>query len=205
MRGREFLMKDAYSFDLDDEAARARLQPHVRRLSAHLRAARAEGDSDARRYRVRSAATSATSSSSSPTPARARSSATSDLSTSPCRAADTDFTSRPLADRHAWTAPYAATDEKHDAARFARSAGGASASRRAASRSATFSTSAPSTPSRWAPRSPVPTAQDHAVHMGSYGVGVRAWSRAIIEASHDDNGIIWPDSRGAVRGRRSST
>jgi prolyl-tRNA synthetase len=36
MRGREFLMKDAYSFDLD-EGARARLQPHVRRLSAHLR------------------------------------------------------------------------------------------------------------------------------------------------------------------------
>ena len=57
MRGREFLMKDAYSFDLDFEAARARLQPHVRRLSAHLRAARPEGDPDARRYPARSAAT----------------------------------------------------------------------------------------------------------------------------------------------------
>jgi prolyl-tRNA synthetase len=37
MRGREFLMKDAYSFDLDKEGA-ARLQPHVRGLSAHLHA-----------------------------------------------------------------------------------------------------------------------------------------------------------------------
>ena len=51
MRGREFLMKDAYSFDLDFEARAPRLQPHVRRLSAHLRAARPEGDPDARRFR----------------------------------------------------------------------------------------------------------------------------------------------------------
>jgi prolyl-tRNA synthetase len=51
MRGREFLMKDAYSFDLDKESARARLQPHVHRLSAHLRPARPEGDPDARRHR----------------------------------------------------------------------------------------------------------------------------------------------------------
>jgi prolyl-tRNA synthetase len=38
MRSREFLMKDAYSFDLITKARR-RLQPHVRRLPAHLRAA----------------------------------------------------------------------------------------------------------------------------------------------------------------------
>jgi prolyl-tRNA synthetase len=31
-------------------------------------------------------------------------------------------------------------------------------------------------------------------HMGSYGVGVSRLVGAIIEASHDDNGIIWPDS-----------
>ena len=34
MRGREFLMKDAYSFDLDYEAAHARLRQDVRGLSA---------------------------------------------------------------------------------------------------------------------------------------------------------------------------
>jgi prolyl-tRNA synthetase len=31
------------------------------------------------------------------------------------------------------------------------------------------------------------------VHMGSYGIGVSRMPAAIIEASHDDNGIIWPE------------
>jgi prolyl-tRNA synthetase len=31
-------------------------------------------------------------------------------------------------------------------------------------------------------------------HMGSYGVGVSRLMGAVIEASHDDNGIIWPES-----------
>ena len=33
-----------------------------------------------------------------------------------------------------------------------------------------------------------------AVHMGSYGIGVSRLVGAIIEASHDDAGIIWPES-----------
>jgi len=32
------------------------------------------------------------------------------------------------------------------------------------------------------------------VHMGSYGIGVSRLAGAIIEASHDENGIIWPES-----------
>jgi len=32
------------------------------------------------------------------------------------------------------------------------------------------------------------------VEMGSYGIGVSRLVGAIIEASHDENGIIWPDS-----------
>src|SRR5262249_29249965 len=32
------------------------------------------------------------------------------------------------------------------------------------------------------------------VQMGSYGVGVSRLVGGIIEASHDDSGIIWPDS-----------
>lgn len=32
------------------------------------------------------------------------------------------------------------------------------------------------------------------VHMGSYGIGVSRLVGAIIEASHDDKGIIWPDA-----------
>ena len=31
------------------------------------------------------------------------------------------------------------------------------------------------------------------VHMGSYGIGVSRLVGGIIEASHDDNGIIWPE------------
>ncbi len=30
--------------------------------------------------------------------------------------------------------------------------------------------------------------------MGSYGIGVSRLVGAVIEASHDDAGIIWPDS-----------
>ena len=32
------------------------------------------------------------------------------------------------------------------------------------------------------------------VHMGSYGIGVSRLVGAVIEASHDENGIIWPES-----------
>ncbi len=35
---------------------------------------------------------------------------------------------------------------------------------------------------------------DITVHMGSYGIGVSRLLGAIIEASHDENGIIWPES-----------
>ena len=51
MRGREFLMKDNYSFDIDKAGAIALLQQDVRGLPAHLRAHGPEGDPDARRYR----------------------------------------------------------------------------------------------------------------------------------------------------------
>jgi prolyl-tRNA synthetase len=39
-----------------------------------------------------------------------------------------------------------------------------------------------------------PDGFDRPVHMGSYGVGVSRLLGAIIEASHDENGIIWPES-----------
>ena len=38
-----------------------------------------------------------------------------------------------------------------------------------------------------------PDGVDRPVQMGSYGVGVSRLVAAIIEASHDDNGIIWPE------------
>lgn len=35
--------------------------------------------------------------------------------------------------------------------------------------------------------------KEHLVHMGSYGIGPTRLVPAIIEASHDENGIIWPE------------
>ena len=49
MRGREFLMKDAYSFDIDEAAARRLVQQDVRRVSAHLQAHGPDRDPHARR------------------------------------------------------------------------------------------------------------------------------------------------------------
>jgi prolyl-tRNA synthetase len=39
-----------------------------------------------------------------------------------------------------------------------------------------------------------PDGQSVPVEMGSYGIGVSRLVGAIIEASHDENGIIWPES-----------
>ena len=109
--------------------------------------------------------------------------------------ADTDFatpTFRRSSTR--WTSPYAATDEKHDEAAFE----AMPEERRVAARGIEVGhifyfgdqifrpAGRPRHRSRrrracrctWAP-------------MAS---AYRAWSAPIIEASHDDNGIIWPDS-----------
>ncbi len=56
MRGREFIMKDAYSFHVDDADAQREYQSDVRRLHAHLHALRARLPRRSRRQRARSAA-----------------------------------------------------------------------------------------------------------------------------------------------------
>ena len=52
MRGREFLMKDAYSFDMTAGGRAQGLSAHVRLLSPHIRALGPEIDSDEGRYRT---------------------------------------------------------------------------------------------------------------------------------------------------------
>ena len=37
-----------------------------------------------------------------------------------------------------------------------------------------------------------PDGEDRVLHMGSYGIGVSRLVGAVIEASHDEAGIIWP-------------
>jgi len=39
-----------------------------------------------------------------------------------------------------------------------------------------------------------PDGVERPVHMGSYGIGPSRLAAAIIEASHDENGIIWPEA-----------
>ncbi len=39
-----------------------------------------------------------------------------------------------------------------------------------------------------------PTGESVALEMGSYGIGVSRLVGALIEANHDDAGIIWPES-----------
>jgi len=39
-----------------------------------------------------------------------------------------------------------------------------------------------------------PDGKDATVHMGSYGIGVSRLVGGIIEASHDENGCVWPES-----------
>ena len=39
-----------------------------------------------------------------------------------------------------------------------------------------------------------PDGESITVEMGSYGIGISRLAAAIIEASHDDAGIVWPES-----------
>ncbi len=92
-----------------------------------------------------------------------------------------------------WTSLYAATDEKHDAAAFEK----IPADRRVTARGIEvghifhFGTKY-SEP--LGAKVTGPNGETVTVLMGSYGIGVSRLVGGIIEASHDDAGIIWPES-----------
>ena len=121
MRGREFLMKDAYSFDLDEAGRAQQLLHPAARLSPHLPADGHPRGADEGGVAARSAATSATSSSSSPRPARAKSStmprSRSSTGRRPIFSYDDAAGLEALFDKVSST--YSATDETHDEARWA--------------------------------------------------------------------------------------
>ena len=83
LRGREFLMKDAYSFDRDLEGLQARVRRDVRRVRPRVRPLRAHVPRGRRRSRARSAATRARSSWPSRPSARTPSSGASTATTPP--------------------------------------------------------------------------------------------------------------------------
>jgi prolyl-tRNA synthetase len=91
-----------------------------------------------------------------------------------------------------WTSLYAATEEKHDEAAF----GEVPENRRLSARGIEvghifyFGTKY-SEP--MGARVTGPDGVERPVHMGSYGIGPSRLVAAIIEAFHDENGIIWPE------------
>jgi prolyl-tRNA synthetase len=91
-----------------------------------------------------------------------------------------------------WTSLYAATSEKHDAAAF----GTVPADKQVSARGIEvghifyFGTKY-SEPMKGVVAGP--DGAEHAVHMGSYGIGPSRLVAAIIEAFHDDAGIKWPE------------
>jgi len=92
-----------------------------------------------------------------------------------------------------WTSLYAATSEKHDAAAFEALPEASRVSARGIEVGHIFYFGTKYSE----PMKALVAGPDGAqvpVHMGSYGIGPTRLVAAIIEASHDDNGIIWPEA-----------
>jgi prolyl-tRNA synthetase len=92
-----------------------------------------------------------------------------------------------------WTSRYAATSEKHEAAVFDALPSDAKMSARGIEVGHIFYFGTKYS----APMKAVvagPDGGEHPVHMGSYGIGPTRLVAAIIEAFHDDAGIKWPEA-----------
>ncbi|CAN5689677.1 proline--tRNA ligase [soil metagenome] len=191
MRGREFLMKDAYSFDVDPAAARRSYNPV---LVAYLNTYARMG-------------LNVVPMKADPGPIGG------DLSHEFIILADTgesqvfchkdlvemgapgdvdwDGDLQPLVEQR--TNLYAATEEMHDEAAFALVPEDKRLSARGIEVGHIFYFGEKySKPMKATVAGP--DGQDRPIHGGSYGVGVSRLTGAIIEASHDEAGIIWPDA-----------
>jgi len=92
-----------------------------------------------------------------------------------------------------WTTPYAATDEMHDEKAWDAIPDDARLSARGIEVGHIFHFGDKYSKPMGA-KVAGPDGKDHFVSGGSYGIGPSRLVAAIIEASHDENGIIWPDS-----------
>ncbi|WP_026942087.1 proline--tRNA ligase [Hellea balneolensis] len=190
MRGREFLMKDAYSFDIDAETAR---ESYNRQFVAYLNTYARMGLKAV--------------------PMRADTGPIGgDLSHEFLILAETGesevFCHKDLVDMappgvvadddlqsivDSRTSLYAATDEMHNADEFAKVPSDKRLSARGIEVGHIFYFGEKySEPMKAQVQGP--DGKNTNIHMGSYGVGVSRLVGGIIEASHDDNGIIWPKS-----------
>ena len=191
MRGREFLMKDAYSFDLTPEDAK---RSYNRQFVAYLNTferlglkaipVRAEtgpigGDLSHEFVILADSGESAVY-------------AHRDL-VDMAAPGDVDFDGdlQGLVDER--TALYAAADEMHDEAAFAAIPEDKRMSARGIEVGHIFYFGTKySEP--FGAKVMGPDGKEHLLEMGSYGVGVSRLVGGIIEASHDESGIIWPAS-----------
>lgn len=193
MRGREFLMKDAYSFDLDAAGARrsynkmyvAYLRTFARMglATIPMRAETGPIGGDLSHEFIVLAETG-----------ESQVFCHKDLLDMPIPPADVDFDGdlEPIVSQR--TALYAATEDVHDAARFEREV---PEDKRVSARGIEvgqifYFGSRYSVPMKALVTGP--DGKDVPIEGGSYGVGVSRLMGAIIEASHDDAGIVWPES-----------
>ncbi|SHN15322.1 proline--tRNA ligase [Roseibium suaedae] len=193
MRGREFLMKDAYSFDIDQEKA---VESYNRMFVAYLRTYKRMGLT-AIPMRAETGPIGGDLSHEFIVLAETGESAVfchADYLTKDVPGEDLDFNSDLTPIVKDWTSHYAATEDVVDMAEFE---GTVPEEKRISARGIevgqTFYFGTKYSEPMGAK---VATSEgtEVPVHMGSYGVGVSRLLGAIIEANHDDEGIIWPAS-----------
>ena len=192
MRSREFLMKDAYSFDLDEQTARhaynrmfvAYLRTFARLglTSIPMRAETGPIGGDLSHEFIILASTG-------------ESEVYCDKSVLDLQVpdADTDFEDVAALQKivSAWTKPYAATSEMHDATAYDAIPADRQVSARGIEVGHIFYFGTKYSEPMGA-KVMGPDGVERPVHMGSYGIGPSRLVAALIEAFHDENGIVWP-------------
>ncbi|WP_343081221.1 proline--tRNA ligase [Ostreiculturibacter nitratireducens] len=193
MRGREFLMKDGYNFDVDKDAA---IHAYNRHMVSYLRtyermglkaipmraASGPIGGDNTHEFLVLASTGESE---------VFYDSAVTDLTLGN---RDVNYSDRDQVKAicEEFTAPYARTDETHDPEIFDK----IPEERRKVGRGIEVGQIFYFGTKYSEPMGAVVTTDKGErvpVHMGSHGIGVSRLLGAIIEASHDDNGIIWPE------------
>jgi len=193
MRGREFLMKDAYSFDLDEAGAR---RSYNKMFVAYLRTFARMG-LQAIPMRAETGPIGGDLSHEFIVLAETGESGVfcdRDVLDLPVPGVDTDYDGDLTPIIRQWTSLYAATEDVHDAARFESEV---PQDRRVNTRGIEvgqifyFGTKYSDSMKALVAG---PDGAETAIHGGSYGVGVSRLVGAIIEACHDEAGIKWPEA-----------
>ncbi|MFY0645441.1 proline--tRNA ligase [Sulfitobacter geojensis] len=193
MRGREFLMKDGYNFDLTKEDA---LHAYNRHLVSYLRTyermglqaipmradSGAMGGDDTHEFLVLAETGESE---------VFYDSAVTDLSFGD-REIDYSSVEDCAAVMEEFTTKYARTDETHDEALFNEVPEERRRTARGIEVGQIFYFGTKYSEAMGATVQG-PDGKNQPVHMGSHGIGVSRLLGAIIEASHDDKGIIWPE------------